>query len=505
MKQSHPIDITVCRSTNCPLSQQSNRLGVLLFIGGFCAVSGLAACSSSGPGAKQDSTGAGFGSTQGGSGGDALTSMGGAAGPSTDVAGAGSTSSVTDGGSNASGGSGPCVPRTCDDALSVCGIIDDNCGHALTCGTCAKGQVCDPTTHTCVSPASVCGSSKACGVGFDACKNVVSCSATCAAGTVCVSHQCVTCQPVLCDGRCGKLADGCGSTTDCGTCPTGQVCDAMAHTCEVCAKKKCTDYPAGVCGQLSDGCGSLLTCTCPTTKPDVCVALGAECGTVNDACIASTTRNCGTCATGSVCTNNQCVPCVPTTCDSKGAVCGTIPDGCGGKLTCGKNNGNCEVGYTCSTGNTCDLCTPTTCAAKGANCGTLSDGCGVTLTCGSTCPTGQACLNNVCKDCTPKTCADLHYTCGTVDDGCGVTLNCGSCLTTEVCRSNVCASCTPKSCADLGKSCGKVDDGCGHTIQCAGCGEEQVCLSNGTCCQQVQCDEGMTTIPDGCGGTLYCG
>ena len=458
MKLSHRIDVTLCRSTNGLFSQRSNRLGVLLFIGGFCAVSGLAGCSSSEPGATQGNTSGGIGSTQGGSGGDDLSNLGGAAGSSTDIAGAGSTSSVTDGGSNASGGTGPCVARTCDDALSVCGMIDDNCGHTLTCGTCSKGQVCDPTTHTCVSPASVCGSSKACGVTYDACKNVVSCSATCAAGTVCVSHECVACQAVSCDGRCGKLADGCGNSTDCGTCPTGEACDALTHTCEACAKKKCTDFPTGVCGQLSDGCGGLLTCTCPTTKPDVCVALGAECGSVNDACIAGTTRNCGTCTSGNVCTNNKCVTCVPTTCEAKGAVCGTI-----------------------------------------------SDGCGVTLTCGSACSEGRACLNNVCKDCTPKTCTDLHTACGTVDDGCGTKLNCGSCQTNEVCKSGACASCTPKSCAELGKSCGKVDDGCGHSIQCAGCGEGQVCLSNGTCCQQVQCSEGMTTIPDGCGGTLYCG
>jgi hypothetical protein len=46
-------------------------------------------------------------------------------------------------------------------------------------------------------------------------------------------NQC-GCTPTTCDARgasCGSLPDGCGGNLDCGSCPTGQACDAASNGC----------------------------------------------------------------------------------------------------------------------------------------------------------------------------------------------------------------------------------------------------------------------------------
>ena len=69
------------------------------------------------------------------SGGDAGTTQGGIAG----------ASDGGDAGTNATGGTGGCMPTTCELAGKNCGRIDDGCGRVLECGSCADGCTCGET------------------------------------------------------------------------------------------------------------------------------------------------------------------------------------------------------------------------------------------------------------------------------------------------------------------------------------------------------------------------
>ena len=140
------------------------------------------------------------------------------------------------------------------------------------------------------------------------------------------------CTPTTCSAQgaaCGTIGDGCGGTLSCGTCATGQACNA-SHQC-VCAPTTCAAQGA-VCGTISDGCGNTLSC--------------------------------GTCPTGQTCNaSNQCI-CTPQTCASLGAVCGSVSDGCGGTLSCG----TCPTGQPCTASNQCaTACTPPPVVNAGAD------------------------------------------------------------------------------------------------------------------------------------------
>src|SRR5580693_7738160 len=82
------------------------------------------------------------------------------------------------------------------------------------------------------------------------------------------------CSPMSCKDlgyNCGVNADGCGGTSDCGTCPAGQLCGAGGgySVCAdpsiapdggpVCVPKKCTDLGYD-CGVAADGCGGTINC-----------------------------------------------------------------------------------------------------------------------------------------------------------------------------------------------------------------------------------------------------
>jgi hypothetical protein len=88
-------------------------------------------------------------------------------------------------------------------------------------------------------------------------------------------EEACACVPTSCAAQgatCGTMADGCGSTMDCGTCPNGQAC------------------------------GSNYACVC---TPSTCSELGATCGTISDGC--GNPLECGSCSTPWLCLNNTCV------------------------------------------------------------------------------------------------------------------------------------------------------------------------------------------------------
>jgi virginiamycin B lyase len=51
-----------------------------------------------------------------------------------------------------SGRCSACTPTTCTAAGAKCGTIHDGCFNYLWCGSCASGQVCNLSLHTCVTP-----------------------------------------------------------------------------------------------------------------------------------------------------------------------------------------------------------------------------------------------------------------------------------------------------------------------------------------------------------------
>jgi hypothetical protein len=273
-----------------------------------------------------------------------------------------------------------------------------------------------------------------------------------------VDDACVP-SPTSCQGLCGPVNDGCGTTLQCGGCDEGKACDIYQNKC-ITALVDCDD-------------------------------LQAKCGTIRNSC--GVRLDCGSCGSGEECDpdTNWCVPCSQVTCQDLGYSCGKAWLGCGSPSNT-TDCGSCPAGKTCSPFfNICeDSCTPeekaTLCAkaqtAKGVECGQISDGCGGTVDCGG-CPEGEGCgVRGVANRCdkaeVPTECKALNKNCGTIESACGGDLHCGDCPTGEVCNANgLCGvSCTPKTCAaDFAGKCGsQLDDGCNSALDCS-CATGQIC------------------------------
>jgi len=91
------------------------------------------------------------GSTGGGTGGAAVISSGGMAGGSVGgLVGTGGSNTGAGGTQAGSGGSGPCIPKTCitvsvekgwslpGSSAGLCGVVSDNCGNYIDCGGCSN-------------------------------------------------------------------------------------------------------------------------------------------------------------------------------------------------------------------------------------------------------------------------------------------------------------------------------------------------------------------------------
>jgi hypothetical protein len=261
-----------------------------------------------------------------------------------------------------------------------------------------------------------------------------------------------------------------------------------------------------VAGGIGNNTGYLQSAELVTLNATTCTAQGATCGTLPDG--LGGTLDCGTCATGSTCTNNVCVS-PPLACSHSECTLGSpLPQGCSSCATtvCNADAYCCNNSWdsTCVTeaqqmcGSTCSgggSCTPKTCASQGAACGGLSDGCGGTLNCG-TCANGGTCTNNTCGP-PPSTCS--HSECAT---GGALSQGCSSCATTVCNADSYCCgavwdgtcvseatqlcgstcsgggSCTPKTCASQGAACGGISDGCGGTLNCGTCANGATCFNN---------------------------
>jgi N-acetylneuraminic acid mutarotase len=197
-----------------------------------------------------------------------------------------------------------CSPTTCAALGKNCGPMGDGCGGVLNCGTCTAPQTCGAA-----GTPSVCGASvppggacvpltcsqlaTSCGMAGDGCGGLLDCGTctspeTCGgAGTpgACGKPQ-VTCTPATCASlgmNCGPASDQCGGLLDCGSCTAPQTCGGggIASACgpAPCVPKTCAQLGKN-CGAVSDGCGGLLTCgTCDW--PQTCGGGGtlSVCGT----------------------------------------------------------------------------------------------------------------------------------------------------------------------------------------------------------------------------------
>ena len=197
---------------------------------------------------------------------------------------------ISIGGSTGSGGTGgACVPSaTCMPmGGQYCGVIGNGCpGQKLDCGTtCATaGWTCE--MNQCQGGASVCTPLTCgtyCGEIGDNCGHKLTCT-TCAAGRECRGGICVDpgCVPITCSAAnnvryCNTIGDGCGGTLDCGPCPNGGTCGGTGYDPNVCNDPTCTKFackPMGgqYCGVIGNGCGGTQDCgacdngmACPTT------------------------------------------------------------------------------------------------------------------------------------------------------------------------------------------------------------------------------------------------
>ncbi len=292
-----------------------------------------------------------------------------------------------------------------------------------------------------------------------------------------------------CSGTCGVIEKvGCckGSINN----PTTSVfCESNTLICEDCsagcgwiASKQwydCVD-PGQVPNPDPSGVNPWI---CPNFCSPTCG--GKACG--NDGCGGS----CGSCPSGTSCTNFQCLPGNPDTPSCEGQ--------CGGKSA----NGNCWCDETCvDSGDCCEdacllcgFCDNGPCVGNcvGKTCG--DNGCGGS--CGL-CTTGSVCQNGQCIPTGPQGAGTCVGYCGEkgsdkicwCDDQCIANADCCP----DACNAcSLCGDCTPNC---TGRQCGS--DGCGGI--CGNCPAGMPC-SNGICqgcqpsCIQKNCGD------DGCGGT----
>ncbi|MBQ9242778.1 MAG: hypothetical protein IJ165_06090 [Proteobacteria bacterium] len=291
-------------------------------------------------------------------------------------------------------------------AASFAACSDDSGTSTHSCDklTCPAGQVCNPKTVTCETPA-VCGEetcapgqvcdlegrcadagSNGCAEGMIPCggtcvdgrsdnSNCGACGKACVDGRSCVEGECV----VQCDPGWKACGDICVNiqtdTNNCGAC--GTVCDAGAQTDadgqvtqlgsgKVCVESKC------MCPEGQIDCGG----TCVDTASDV--------------------RNCGgcgqACEPGEICAEGGCdIYCTSsqTKCEGRCVLTNSDSENCG---SCGHA---CDAGEICSQGKCEPVCGEglTDCDGVCTDIKSTRTDCG---SCGHACDEGQVCHAGEC-------------------------------------------------------------------------------------------------------------
>ncbi len=457
---------------------------------------------------------------------------------------------------NVAGNIGTCtsIPNGADPANECPGST--NCNGAAACALLANGAVCaanaECTSGNCIDGVccnTACGAlCQACNVAgsVGTCSNIVAgndpanecangaCSAGackldngqgCAAGSACLSNQCIDgfCCNTACSGTClacnvAGLAGTCSNVpnaTDpanecagvtncngagaCGLLSNGTVC-AVGGECSSgnCIDGVCCNTACGALCQACNVAGSVGTCSNIVAGNDP----ANECA--NGACSAGACKldNGQGCAAGSACLSNQCIDgfCCNTACS------GTC-QACSNALT-GSPNGTCDnVNAGLETANECTG--TTTCNGTGA-CGLFAVGqaCAINGECANgQCVDGMCCGTNACSPCqtcnggTPGTCTNIPI--DVVDNNpVGLCTGTSSCDGAGICRKNDGQTCPGGNGDCVHGHC--VDGFCCNTAcsgTCQACSAVLTGGTNGTCSDLLP----DTDPIDECIGAKVCG
>ena len=371
----------------------------------------------------------------------------------------------------ASGGVCSCAPdcvakgTCCEDSCDGCGICPPICGDNICNGdetSCSCPGDCPDDPYTCSScqcggTGGACDCSEACILAGNCCPD--SCDACGYCPPECEDTKCevdkgetVCSCPADCGDPCAGLACGvdpvCG--TSCGTCPTGQECEA--GVCEL------------QCGNNTCDPGE-TQCTCPGD-------CGSPCATVECGSEPVCGDDCGQCAGGLACDGGKCVEwCGDTFCTGDETKCNCPEDcgdpcanvqaaSCGSDPTCGKTL--CGIEPVC--GQNCGACPSGGHCFKpftGASwcmkpyCG---DGkCEKDECCDQDC--GPACAGQQCgfASCPPywKECGDEYSLCGG-----GKECNGNTCVTAGKCGNGTCDASAKETACNCPKDCGTCNGCC---------------------------------------------
>jgi hypothetical protein len=218
-------------------------------------------------------------------------------------------------------------------------------------------------------------------------------------------------------------------------CSSGQI------QCNGNYKQSCGDYNSDGCleyggdSYCSNGCayGQCINSCVPKT----CSVLGKTCGAWDNGC--SQSINCGTCSSGQICSNGQCV----TSCTNQCLSWQTRCNGQNSETCSDYNSDGCYEwggGMSCSSGcrgnGLCNTCVPNSKYCSGnwiMTCNSDGSGASGNNYCQNGCNNG-VCTNSCTPNCNGKSCGD---------DGCGG--SCGTCSSGKTCSNGQCVtnSCTP--------------------------------------------------------------
>lgn len=288
-----------------------------------------------------------------------------------------------------------CTPRTC--AAGECGTVDNGCGGALDCGTCAVGGACDVDADCAVG---VCVTEASSGWPGGICTLGCAADADCGAGAHCAFND---------DDGVGSCVANCGTTADCRT---GYTCRNTDE--DVPATNECAPSGTGA-GAIGTPCTSTADCA----GGDVAFCAVEDAGWQGGFC----TRNCTT--------DTDCVGashCVELNADTGARIC--MPD-CSGP-TCR------AAGYACRDldGDSSNECAP---SATGT--GTTGSACTATFQCAGgadgLCVTDPAWLGGYCTVVGCTTDSDCASTAGGHCSALGgeVSVCTESCTTDADCRN----------------------------------------------------------------------
>jgi cysteine-rich repeat protein len=418
------------------------------------------------------------------------------------------------------------------------------CGAGLQCDgmgdcvTCTVAADCGVPANPCLDATCVGG---ACGTVPKADGTACDDGSACTQSDTCVAGACTGSSPVVCTAQ-----DQCH---DAGTCnPADGTCDNPPKA-------------DGAACDDGNGCTQSDTCqsgTCAAGSPITCMALD-QChvaGTCNPAtgmCSNPTKPNGTACNDGDLCT--QMDACLAGVCTGNNPVQCVAQDQCHDAGTCNPATGTCSKppkadGAPCNDGQLCttgDACVAGVCAGSPVQCTPLNQ-CHVAGTCnpatgtcsnplksnGTVCDDGNGCTqtdtcqNGNCVGSNPIVCQPLDQchnagTCLAATGMCtnpnkpnGTVCNDGNgCTQTDTCQTGICKGTSPVVCMALDQchtagTCDPMTGMCTNPTKpdgsmCTLAGQAALCsggvcaiCGNGVIEGAEQCDDGNTTLCDGC-------